>query len=93
MKTNYTICDGYDLRTMCMHNKWFTCGSNEQYKKLFYANEHNATVEEIATIIWLCSTNECSKMEIEEALREKAEYYQWQKECDCEECYNGSFDS
>ena len=51
----YTVSTTENLRNLCIENSWFTCGSTEQYEKLFYANEHNATIEEITTIIWLCS--------------------------------------
>lgn len=54
----YTVCDTYALWRLCNKHQWFTCGSNSQYDKLFYANENGATIEEIATIIWLCSDDE-----------------------------------
>ena len=54
----YTVCDTHDLWRLCNKHQWFTCGTNKQYDKLFYANENGATIEEIATIIWLCSDDE-----------------------------------
>lgn len=44
-----------ELRALCIKNKWFTCGDNEQYSKLFRANKCGARLEEIASIIWVCS--------------------------------------
>ena len=55
MMKKYTVTTNEDLRLLCIKNNWFTCGSNEQYEKLFRANEGLATIEEIATIIWICS--------------------------------------
>ena len=51
----YTVTTTENLRTLCIENNWFTCGDNRQYEKLFYANENGCSIEEIATIIWLCS--------------------------------------
>ena len=51
----YTVTTRENLRTLCTRKQWFTRGTSEQYEKLFYANEHGCTIEEIATIIWLCS--------------------------------------
>ena len=47
-----------DLRALCIKKNWFTCGTNEQYAKLFYANSHGCPMEEIATVIWICSDDE-----------------------------------
>lgn len=59
---NYTVTTNINLRSLCIAHNWFTCGSCEQYAKLFYANENGYTLEEIATIIWLCSNdNWCRK--------------------------------
>lgn len=46
------------LRSLCIKHQWFTEGTCEQYDKLFYANTHGAPVEEIVTMIWLCSDAE-----------------------------------
>ncbi len=51
----YSTVPTDELRALCIKNDWFDCGTNEQYDKLFYANENRASIEEIATIIWLCS--------------------------------------
>lgn len=54
----YSVIPTEDLRALCIKKDWFTCGTNEQYAKLFLANSHGAPIEEIATIIWLCSDDE-----------------------------------
>lgn len=46
------------LRNLCIKHQWFTEGSSRQYDKLFYANSHGAPLEEIVTLIWLCSDTE-----------------------------------
>lgn len=46
------------LKQLCIENGWFDCGTNQQYEKLFYANEKGFSIEEIAAIIWLCSDEE-----------------------------------
>ena len=43
------------LRHLCIKNQWFTQGTNRQYEKLFYMNDQKAPIEQIATVIWLCS--------------------------------------
>ncbi len=46
----------YDtLYRFCNDNNYFTCDSIEQYKKLFEANSYNAPVNDLTTIIRLCS--------------------------------------
>ena len=54
----YTVTTTENLRTLCIKYGWFKCGSNKQYEKLFRANELDFSIEEIATIIWLCSDEE-----------------------------------
>lgn len=51
----YSIIPNDQLRGLCIKNKWFTCGSNAQYDKLFEGNINGFAPMEIATIIWLCS--------------------------------------
>lgn len=58
---NYSVCSNTDLRQLCIEYNWFTCGSCEQYDKMFYANENGCPLEEIATIIWLCSDGFCRR--------------------------------
>lgn len=54
----YSVTNPMELRSLCIEKDYFTCGSNRQYDKLFYANEMGAPIEEIATIIWLCSDDD-----------------------------------
>ena len=54
----FVVTTTENLRTLCIKNGWFKCGSNRQYEKLFRANELDFSIEEIATIIWLCSDDE-----------------------------------
>lgn len=46
-----------DLRNLCIVNDWFTCGTNEQYDKMFKMAEHGCTIHDLAMIIWICSEN------------------------------------
>lgn len=46
------------LRSLCIRNRWFTDGTNSQYEKLFEMNKNGASIEHIATVIWLCSDSE-----------------------------------
>lgn len=52
-----------EVRSLCIKNNWFTNGSNSQYEKMFDKVREGADVEEVATIIWICSEN-VSKEEI-----------------------------
>lgn len=44
-----------EMRSLCIKHQWFICGSDEQYRKLFCALESGCPLEEIVTIIWVCS--------------------------------------
>lgn len=74
--TNYTITTRENLRQLCIRHDWFTCGSNEQYEKLFYANEHGCPLEEIATIIWLCTDDSWCRRDILYILTEERKIFQ-----------------
>lgn len=63
------------LRQLCIKNNWFTSGSNEQYEKLFYANENGCPIKEIATIIWLCSNEEVRRIDVLAELKEARKSY------------------
>lgn len=45
------------LYYLCNKYRWFTAGDNKQYEKLFWKNRNGATLEQLALIIWLCSSN------------------------------------
>ena len=51
----YAVTTNEELRKLCIKHRWFYHGTNDQYEKMFQANEEGVSVEEIATIIWLCS--------------------------------------
>lgn len=74
MKFSITTPD--ELRSLCIKKNWFTCGSNRQYEKLFEMNRALAPVEEIATVIWLCSDDEehCRRDILEELKKVQKEY-------------------
>ena len=40
---------------LCNKYQWFTSGDCTQYEKLFEKNRQGASLETLATIIWLCS--------------------------------------
>jgi len=60
------------LYSLCNKFRWFTNGDIRQYKTLFEQNEQGASLEKLATIIWICSKG-YTEQEILETL---------QKECD-----------
>lgn len=43
------------LYYLCNRYQWFTNGDNKQYRKLFERNRQGASLETLATIIWICS--------------------------------------
>ena len=45
------------LYRLCNKYQWFTGGDCSQYDKLFKKNRQGASLEMLATIIWLCSTH------------------------------------
>ena len=69
----FSICPNCRLRELCIENNWFDHGSNDQYDKLFRANEELAPIMEIATIIWLCS--DAPRRDILATLREEQVKY------------------
>lgn len=54
------------LYYLCNKHQWFTNGDCKQYAMLFERNRNGATLETLATIIWICSTdwNEQAILEI-----------------------------
>jgi hypothetical protein len=76
-RTKYSVTTKEALRRACIDNNWFTAGTNEQYEKLFYANENGCPLEEIATIIWLCSDDErCCRRDIKTTLEKIRDEFQ-----------------
>lgn len=72
----YTVTTFENLRQLCIKNNWFTSGSSEQYEKLFFANEKDCfKIEQIAMIIWVCSSKEIRYIDIfNELMREHLRY-------------------
>ena len=70
----YSVTTPDELRNLCIRKNWFTCGSNSQYDKLFYANGTGCSIDEIATIIWLCS-DDCKREDILHELKAAHEEY------------------
>lgn len=75
MQLSVSVTSSIILRDLCINNNWFTCGSCEQYDKLFYANENGATIAEIATIIWLCSDDNIRRSDILFELKKERKRY------------------
>lgn len=77
----YAVTTNLNLRNLCIENDWFTEGTNAQYEKLFYANKSFCSIEEIATIIWLCSNTDlanggtCRRDILDELKAERREYW------------------
>lgn len=97
----YSVATPERLRSLCIRKQWFTCGTNAQYEKLFYANEMGCPIEEIATIIWLCSDSDVHcrrdilfelKRELEEYLIDIADEMVANGERTSEEVFEGYFD-
>ena len=71
-----------NLWSLCNKNKWFTCGTNRQYEKMFNYNNEIHTVEcghkyptltelhTLAYLIWICSDHSFTQADIVEKLIE-----------------------
>ena len=44
-----------DIYCLCMNNNWFTCGDNEQYRRVMQAADNGMDPHNIAVAIWICS--------------------------------------
>lgn len=53
------------LYHLCNKYQWFTGGDCIQYEKLFEKNRQGASLETLATIIWLCSSSYDEKQILE----------------------------
>lgn len=72
---NYSLVSTQFLRDLCIKNNWFTCGTCEQYEKLFEVNRNGGTLDDLALVIWLCSDEKWDKDSISRILRlEKREF-------------------
>ena len=73
----YSTIPNDKLRELCIKNNWFTCGSNDQYNKLFEGNINGFTPMEIATVIWMCSDGTQNRVAILAELKQaRAEWTQ-----------------
>lgn len=70
-----TVTTSARLRQVCVDNNWFTCGTNEQYAKMFYANENGCPIKELATIIWPCSNEDVRRIDVLNTLNEERKKY------------------
>ncbi len=59
-----------DLRVLCIREGWFTNGDNEQYQKLFDLNRAGASPEDLALVIWICSTDVSRQEVLHKLMRE-----------------------
>lgn len=64
------------LREICIREDWFTGGTVKQYEKFFERAKDGAEIEELALIIWLC-TSDVTRENIEEILRKERENGTW----------------
>ena len=62
-----------EIRSLCIKKDWFTNGTNTQYERLFDRVRDGADIDEIATIIWVCSENVTKEEIIKELLPVKKE--------------------
>lgn len=57
-----------EIRDLCIKNNWFTNGTNTQYSLMFDRVRDEADIDEIATIIWVCSENVTKEEIVKELL-------------------------
>lgn len=57
-----------EIRSLCIKKDWFTYGTNTQYERLFDRVRDGADIDEIATIIWVCSENVTKEEIVKELL-------------------------
>lgn len=60
------------LYNLCNKYQWFTNGDCKQYQMFFDRNAQGASLETLATIIWICSTD-WSEQDILEILKQEAD--------------------
>ena len=61
---------------LCVKRNYFTCGTNEQYQKMFDMARDGATAHDIALVIWVCSDDKdlsFIEAEVEDILNKKGE--------------------
>lgn len=54
----------FAIYNLCTRKQYFTCGSTNQYEKMFQLVEEGIHLEIIARIIWVCSNDRYSYKDI-----------------------------
>ena len=62
----------WKLAEICRRQQWFTNGDIEQYQRLFDKARAGASLETLALIIWICSSN-ATEEEILQILKKEVE--------------------
>ena len=44
-----------EIYALCVRNNWFTCGTAEQYERMFRMVELGYSARDVAMVIWFCS--------------------------------------
>lgn len=60
-----------ELYRLCVNRGYFTCGTSEQYQRMFHMARNGATAHDIALVIWICSDGrafEFIEVEVEDIL-------------------------
>lgn len=69
----------HKIYALCNENRWFTCGTIEQYEKMFQMVETGSSARDVAMVIWFCSevaSFESVYFKVADAYREcRNEYY------------------
>lgn len=64
----------HSLDKLCYKESYFTKCTEEQYCKLRRANEENAPITEIASIIWICSDDKIRRIDILDNLKKQRRF-------------------
>lgn len=75
-KNEHNIVPTAHLRELCIDENWFTCGSINDYYKMFDMNADNQfSLRDVATVIWFCSGEDKSLSDILRRCRIARETY------------------
>lgn len=64
-----------EIRNLCITFDWFSCGTNEQYQRMFELAADGASVCDVALVIWICSDSKFRREDIIFELNKLAERY------------------
>ena len=64
-----------DVYRLCMDNGWFTCGDNEQYRRVMRAADKGMNTHDIAVAIWICSI----AVTLEDVEGKIKDYLRWER--------------